>query len=143
MQHGSPPGLWEGGSALVAQGGQVGKPTAEEHQIYEKIYIIFTPLCSPEKRSPSFSISECGLHRYGYYKDKVNYQEGKENVKLQHKKKSIRKFDLRRNGTPPLFDVPPFEINNENYFLLISIICTTFGNYDIQQFFAYVKYWAT
>ena len=24
---------------------------------------------------------------------------------------------LRRNGTPPLFDVLPFEINNENYFL--------------------------
>lgn len=54
MQHGSPPGLWEGGSALVVQGGQVGKPTAEEHQIYEKIYIIFTPLCSPEKEAPPF-----------------------------------------------------------------------------------------
>ena len=32
---------------------------------------------------------------------------------------------LRRNGTPPLFDVLSFEINNENYFLLIGIICTT------------------
>ena len=29
---------------------------------------------------------------------------------------------LRRNGTPPLVDVLPFEINNENYFLLIGII---------------------
>ena len=37
---------------------------------------------------------------------------------------------LRRNGTPPLFDVLPFEINNENYFLLIGIICTFFGNFQ-------------
>ena len=44
MQLGSPPGLWEGGSALVAQGGQVGKPTAEERQIYVKLYIIFTAI---------------------------------------------------------------------------------------------------
>ena len=29
---------------------------------------------------------------------------------------------LRRNGTPPLCDVLPFEINIENYFLLIGII---------------------
>ena len=36
---------------------------------------------------------------------------------------------LRRNGTPPLFDVLPFEINNENYFLLICIICTKFDNF--------------
>ena len=36
---------------------------------------------------------------------------------------------LRRNGTPPLFDVLPFEINNENYFSLIGIICTLFGNF--------------
>ena len=35
---------------------------------------------------------------------------------------------LRRNGTPPLFDVLPFEINNENYFLLIDFICTIFDN---------------
>ena len=26
---------------------------------------------------------------------------------------------LRRNGTPPLFNVLPFEINNENYFLFL------------------------
>ena len=32
--------------------------------------------------------------------------------------------NLRRNGTPPLFDVLPFEINNENYFLLIGVMCT-------------------
>ena len=35
---------------------------------------------------------------------------------------------LRRNGTPP-FDVLPFEINIENYFLLIGVICTLFGNF--------------
>ena len=39
------------------------------------------------------------------------------------------KFFLRRNGTPPLFDVLPFEINNENYFLLIGFICTIFDNF--------------
>ena len=33
---------------------------------------------------------------------------------------------LRGNGTPPLFDVLPFEINNENYFLFIGIVCTIF-----------------
>ena len=38
-------------------------------------------------------------------------------------------LDLRRNGTPPLFDVLPFEINMENYFLLIGIICTLFGHF--------------
>ena len=31
---------------------------------------------------------------------------------------------LRGNGTPPLFEVLPFEINNEDYFLLIGFICT-------------------
>ena len=31
-------------------------------------------------------------------------------------------LELRRNGTPPLFDVLPLEINNDNYFLLIGII---------------------
>ena len=31
--------------------------------------------------------------------------------------------NLRRNGTPPLFDVLPFERNNEYYFLLIGIMC--------------------
>ena len=36
---------------------------------------------------------------------------------------------LRRNGTPALFDVLPFEINNENYFLLIGFICTLFYNF--------------
>ena len=36
---------------------------------------------------------------------------------------------LRRNGTPPLFDVLPFEINNENYFLLIGFIRTNFDNF--------------
>ena len=36
---------------------------------------------------------------------------------------------LRRNGKPPLFDVLPFEINIENYFLLIGIICTLFGKF--------------
>ena len=38
------------------------------------------------------------------------------------------KDSLRRNGTPPLFDVLPFEINNENYFLLIGVMCTIFDN---------------
>ena len=37
---------------------------------------------------------------------------------------------LRRNGTPPLFDVLPFEINNENYFLLIGFIRTNFDNFS-------------
>ena len=37
-------------------------------------------------------------------------------------------YFIRRNGTPPLFDVLPFEINNENYSLLIGINCTLFGN---------------
>ena len=36
---------------------------------------------------------------------------------------------LRRNGTPSLFGVLPFEINNENYFSLLGIICTLFGNF--------------
>ena len=36
---------------------------------------------------------------------------------------------LRRNGTPPLFDVLPFEINNENYLLLIGFISTNFDNF--------------
>ena len=40
-----------------------------------------------------------------------------------------RSYVLRRNGTPPLFDVLPFEINNENYFLLIGFICTNFDNF--------------
>ena len=31
--------------------------------------------------------------------------------------------NLRRNGTPPLIDALPFEINIENYFLMIGIIC--------------------
>ena len=39
------------------------------------------------------------------------------------------KYLLRRNVTPPLFDVLPFEINIENYFLLIGIICTLFANF--------------
>ena len=38
-------------------------------------------------------------------------------------------YDLRRNGTPPLFDVLPFKINNENYFLLIGFIRTNFDNF--------------
>ena len=37
--------------------------------------------------------------------------------------------ELRKNGTPPLFDILPFEINIENYFLMIGIICTLFGNF--------------
>ena len=36
---------------------------------------------------------------------------------------------LRRNGTPQLFDVLPFEINSENYFLLIGVMCTIFDNF--------------
>ena len=36
---------------------------------------------------------------------------------------------LRSNATPPLFDVLPFEINIENYFSLIGIICTLFDNF--------------
>ena len=42
---------------------------------------------------------------------------------------SVFCYSLRRNGTPPLFDVLPFEINIENYFLLIGIICTLFVNF--------------
>ena len=45
------------------------------------------------------------------------------------KKESTVLQVLRRNGTPPLFDVPPFEINIENYFLLIGIICTLIDNF--------------
>ena len=37
-------------------------------------------------------------------------------------------FMQTRNEAPPLFDVLPFEINNENYFLLIGFICTIFDN---------------
>ena len=44
-------------------------------------------------------------------------------------------LNLRRNGTPPLFDVLPFEVNNENYFLLIGIICTLFGNFNSNIYF--------
>ena len=39
-------------------------------------------------------------------------------------------LQFRRNGTPPLCEVPPFEINNENYFLLIGLfytVITIFG----------------
>ena len=39
-------------------------------------------------------------------------------------KKKKDYITLRRNGTPPLFDVLPFEINIENYFLLMGISCT-------------------
>ena len=42
---------------------------------------------------------------------------------------SKNRWLLRRNGTPPLFDVLPFEINNENYFLKIGFIC------DIYDYF--------
>ena len=38
---------------------------------------------------------------------------------------SYYKHTLRGNGTSPLCDRLPFEINNGNYFLLISFICTT------------------
>ena len=34
----------------------------------------------------------------------------------------LHNLTLRRNGTPPLFDALPLEINNENYFLLIGIL---------------------
>ena len=43
--------------------------------------------------------------------------------------KGHQRKPLRRNGTPPLFDVLLFEINNENYFLLIGFICTNFDNF--------------
>ena len=33
------------------------------------------------------------------------------------------------NGTPPLCNVPLFEINNENDFSLIDLICTMFENF--------------
>ena len=36
---------------------------------------------------------------------------------------------LRGNGTPPLCDVFPFKINNENDFSLIDLICTKFDNF--------------
>ena len=35
--------------------------------------------------------------------------------------------DIKKDGAPP--SVLPFEINNENYFLLIGIICTIFDNF--------------
>ena len=38
-------------------------------------------------------------------------------------------YSFRTNGTPPLFDVLPFEITNENDFLLIGFICTNFDNF--------------
>ena len=43
--------------------------------------------------------------------------------------KKMKVLNLRRNGTPPLFDVLPSEINNENYFLFIGFICTKFHNF--------------
>ena len=36
---------------------------------------------------------------------------------------------LRGNGTTPLCEVLPYKINYDNYFLLISIICTLFDNF--------------
>ena len=42
---------------------------------------------------------------------------------------SLSYLSFKENGTPPLFDVLPFEINNENYFLLIGFICTKFDNF--------------
>ena len=33
------------------------------------------------------------------------------------------------NGAPLLCDVLPFEINNENFLLILGIFCTIFGNY--------------
>ena len=41
---------------------------------------------------------------------------------------------LSGNGTPPLYDVPPFEINNENYFFIfIVLICITSANFQSSQ----------
>ena len=37
-------------------------------------------------------------------------------------KKKNEQSILKRNGTPSLCDVLPFEINNENYYVLIGII---------------------
>ena len=51
----------------------------------------------------------------------------KKNGKLLQQRAT--RMQLRRNGTPSLFGVLPFEINNENYFSLLGIICTLFGNF--------------
>ena len=51
-----------------------------------------------------------------------------------HKKTFVQtQLLLRRNGTPPLFDVLPFEINIENFFSLIGIICTLFARSSVGQ----------
>ena len=53
--------------------------------------------------------------------------------KDQFLSKNLLLNGLRGDGTPSLYEVLPFEINNGNYFLLISFICTIFeinnGNY--------------
>ena len=36
---------------------------------------------------------------------------------------------LKEEWEPPLFDILPFKINNENYFLLIGVMCTNFDNF--------------
>ena len=38
---------------------------------------------------------------------------------------------LKGNGTPPLCDVLPLEINNKNYFLLIGFICNEIDNFPL------------
>ena len=47
---------------------------------------------------------------------------------------SAANSNLRRNETPPLFDVLPFEINNENYFLLIGVMCAMLDNFPRSSF---------
>ena len=53
------------------------------------------------------------------------------NDNMKFANKIMLKNLLRRNETPPLFDVLPFEINIENYFLLIGIICILFSNFPL------------
>ena len=49
--------------------------------------------------------------------------------------------NLRRNGTPPLFDVLPFEINNENYFLFINLWVARSNHAPVLLFISLVEFY--
>ena len=77
----------------------------------------------------SWVLSQCNSSNYHLYLESFFYKYN-ELLFLQRNVWLCSAIDiLRRNGTPLLFDVLPFEINIENYFLLIGIICTLFGNF--------------
>ena len=61
-------------------------------------------------------IATCGTHLTKQKRQEVDSQK---NITL-----------LRGNRSPPLCDVLPFEINNENYILLIGFTCTIFDNFS-------------